>query len=114
MAIQQIVVDIIILVWLHFIADFIMQSDRIASNKSRSNFILLQHVTLYCIPFAVVFGLTFAVFNAALHFIVDWGTSRASSFLWSNKKVHWFFVVIGFDQALHMSCLFITYLYFFG
>lgn len=110
----QILYDILIIVWLHFVADFIMQSDRIAKNKSTSNVVLYQHVVLYCIPFSIVFGIKFAAVNAALHFIIDWGTSRASSFLWANKKVHWFFVVIGFDQALHMSCLFITYLYFFG
>ncbi len=105
---------ILSLVWLHFIADFIMQSDRVAQNKSKSNMVLCQHVILYCIPFSLFFGIKFALVNAFLHFLVDWNTSRVTSFLWSNKKVHWFFVVIGFDQALHMTCLFLSYLYFFG
>lgn len=114
MLVNQIVFDILILIWVHFFADFILQSDNIAKNKSTSNFILFQHVFLYCLPFVVFFGVTFAVFNALLHFIVDWNTSRATSFLWKHKKIHWFFVTIGFDQALHMTCLICSYIYFYG
>ena len=96
------------LVWIHFIADFIMQSDRIALNKSKSNVILLQHVAIYGI-FLLPFGLVFALVNAGLHFATDFCTSRATSALWKNNQRHWFFVVIGLDQAIHMTCLFASY-----
>ena len=59
------------LIWIHFIADFMMQSDRIALNKSKSNLILLQHVVIYGI-FLLPFGLLFALVNAGLHFITDY------------------------------------------
>ena len=96
------------LIWIHFIADFMMQSDRIALNKSKSNLILLQHVVIYGI-FLLPFGLLFALVNTVLHFITDYCTSRATSALWKNNQRHWFFVVIGLDQAIHMTCLFVSY-----
>jgi hypothetical protein len=51
----------------------------------------------------------FAVVNSALHFVTDFCTSRATSALWKKDQRHWFFVVIGLDQAIHMTCLFVTY-----
>jgi capsule polysaccharide export protein KpsE/RkpR len=112
--VEYIVIDIIpiiVLVWMHFIADFIFQSDYIAINKSKNNLVLLTHVCLYGIPF-FLFGAAFAFANMALHFVTDYITSRVTSYLWKNDKRHWFFVTIGFDQAVHMTCLFSTYLYF--
>jgi len=96
------------LIWIHFIADFMMQSDRVALNKSKDSKILLWHVALYGL-FLLPFGLIYAVVNAALHFVTDFCTSRATSALWKKNERHWFFVVIGLDQAIHMTCLFATY-----
>ena len=96
------------IIWVHFVADFIMQSDRVALNKGKDSRILLWHVALYGL-FLLPFGVTFAVINAALHFVTDFCTSRATSALWKKGERHWFFVVIGLDQAIHMTCLFATY-----
>lgn len=96
------------LIWMHWFADFILQSDRIAINKSSSNQILLWHVTLYGVCF-VGFGFMFALVNAVLHFATDWCTSRITKRLWLAEERHWFFVVIGVDQAIHMTCLLGTY-----
>ena len=35
--------------------------------------------------------------------------SRSRQALWKKGERHWFFVVIGLDQAIHMTCLFATY-----
>ncbi len=99
---------LIALVLMHFVADFIFQTDWVAKGKSTSNPILFWHVTLYCIPFLFI-SIEFAVINALLHFITDWFTSRATSYLWKKEQRHWFFVVIGLDQAIHMICLFSTF-----
>lgn len=96
------------LVWAHFVCDFLLQTDKVAINKSSSNKTLFIHVLIYSIPLTI-FGPLFALVNAALHFVVDYVTSRATSFLWKHNKRHWFFVTIGLDQALHMTCLFVTY-----
>ena len=45
---------ILSLVWLHFFADFVLQTDKIALNKSNDNEILLQHVAIYAFCFSVI------------------------------------------------------------
>jgi len=100
--------QILILIWLHFIGDFILQTDKMAKNKSTSELWLLFHVAVYTIPF-FLFGWYFAVANGVLHYITDYFSSKATAYLWEKKKTHWFFVVIGFDQAIHISTLLITY-----
>lgn len=105
---------ILLLLATHFLADFILQSNYHAQNKSSSNFVLLEHVTVYMIPFAFLsFVLPITIYWLLLqpiaHFITDWCTSRITKRLWAAKEVHWFFVVIGLDQLLHYAFLFTTY-----
>ena len=93
---------------LHFIADFILQSDYVAQNKSKNNWVLIQHGFIYSLPFILISPL-YAVANGVIHIFVDYFTSRVSSKLWAQGKVHWFFVTIGFDQLLHILTLTWTY-----
>lgn len=95
------------IVWLHFVADFILQSDQMAQNKSKSNYWLSVHIAAYTLPFLLL-GLKFALVNGAIHWLVDWCTSRINSRLWAEKKVHAFFVGVGCDQAIHMTTLMLT------
>ena len=69
---------VFLILLLHFLGDFILQSDKIALNKSSSNTVLLIHVTIYSSLF-LIFGPVYALLNGALHFMTDWVTSRASS-----------------------------------
>ena len=98
------------LIWLHFLADFILQSDWMAQNKSKRNTPLLIHVAVYSAPF-LIFGWVFALVNGVAHFITDWLSSRACSRVWAKEQRHWFFVVIGLDQAIHMTTLVLTYVH---
>lgn len=98
----------LILIWLHFLADFMLQSDWIARNKSKDNWVLLLHAAIYTVPF-LLFGWLFAVVNGIAHLVTDYFTSRMTSKLWAEGKTHWFFVVIGADQAIHISTLLMTY-----
>ena len=107
------ITTLLILIWMHFIADFILQSNWMAQNKSKHNIPLLIHIGVYSLPF-LYFSWEYALINGVAHLITDWFSSRATSKLWAEKKVHWFFVVVGLDQAIHMTTLILTYVWLFG
>jgi hypothetical protein len=101
---------------LHWLADFVLQTDWQAKNKSSNNIALIQHVGTYTSVIAIfaiyMFPITLAlgwiVINGVLHFITDYFTSRLNTYLWSKGRVHDFFVSVGFDQVIHYFCLFGT------
>lgn len=107
----------------HWLFDFVLQTDRMAKGKSSCNFTLLEHVGTYtfglliigmfnCMSFRDFYiGLAWALFNGVAHFITDWLTSRCSSALWKDEKVHDFFVTIGLDQKIHYLTLTGTFIY---
>lgn len=109
-----------ILVW-HFFADFMLQTNWQAMNKSRRNSALFNHVLTYSfswlLPFGFVFGfwkaLLFTIITFIFHFITDYITSRVNTILANEVKKtgvwHDFFVSVGFDQILHYIQLFLTY-----
>lgn len=101
------------LVTFNFMADFVLQSDWMAINKSKSFLPLLVHVAIYDMCFWG-FGWKFAAITFAAHFIQDALTSRLNSKLWAAEKRHWFFVAVGFDQLLHTYQLTLTYLWLKG
>ena len=82
--------DIIMLFWLHFIGDFVLQSKYMALNKSKRITPLLLHCIVYSLPF-LWFGWIFAFWACLLHFPVDYVSSKITSKLWEAKEVHWFF-----------------------
>ena len=100
--------SVIALIWLHFISDFILQTDWMALNKSKRMIPLLVHIAVYSLPFSLVFGWRYAALNGLAHLATDFVTSRVTSRLYQNKKNHLFFVVIGLDQALHLTVLILT------
>jgi len=131
---------IIALLFVHFIADFVCQNDKMALNKSKSVKWLTIHVLVYTL--VLFFGavlilqpnvhtviaemyenkvtiyyipiLGYVFLNAVLHWVTDFFTSRLNSFLLKKfaPSHHWFFVGVGFDQFIHTSTLILTYQYF--
>lgn len=98
----------LLLIWMHFIADFLAQNDAMATRKSSSNLWLGAHALTYT-AFMLIFGVRFALINGLLHFTVDWITSRGTTYLFKRGERHWFFSLIGLDQAIHMTILYYTY-----
>ena len=99
--------NIIIIFWLHFIADFVLQSSYMSMNKSKDSIVLLSHCLVYSLPL-MFFGIGYGIINGILHFPIDFITSKITSKLYNKKEYHWFFVVIGLDQAIHMTILILT------
>jgi len=101
-------IDYILIQWVHFLSDFILQSDKMALNKNAS----LKHLGIHCIIYSVpflYFGFIFAIINGFLHFIIDFISSKITKYLWDKKQRYWFFAVIGIDQAIHITCIIILF-----
>lgn len=112
---------ILLILFIHWVADFVCQSDWQAKNKSKNNEALLNHVFIYSALTLMAWSLfgfvnkgiycSLAIFLITFicHFITDYITSRINSKLYAQGKIHYFFVSIGFDQLLHYAQLFFMY-----
>lgn len=94
----------LLLAAMHFVADFLLQSHWMATNKSKNWDALGYHVFTYSAVMCMTCDLRFVYFNLVLHWVTDAITSRITSRLF-GKQWHWFFVVVGLDQLIHMTCL---------
>lgn len=101
---------IIWLLFAHWIADFVCQSDWMAQNKSKNNTALMIHCCVYGLVMMLMsWNYIFGAIVMLIHHPVDYVTSRINSKLWAEKKVHWFFVSVGFDQWIHFVTLILVY-----
>lgn len=119
---------IIGLLFIHFIADFVFQTDWQAKNKSKDFIALITHTSTYSLLFGILLLLSFIVagidkfeyyltvipfisITFIIHTIQDYITSRINSFYYKQgpNKAHQFFVSVGFDQFLHFVQLILTY-----
>lgn len=115
---------------IHWLADFVLQTDKQARDKSKNWEALLSHTLSYSTVWwsigiiLVVINLfypffeyqrwsltLFVLITFVSHTITDYFTSRLNSKLWEQGKVHNFFVCVGFDQVLHYIQLFGTFYY---
>lgn len=96
----------------HFIGDFVLQTDKMAVNKSTSFKWLTIHVLTYMIPLSLFYIILFShvgaltilsviIANLVLHWITDMVTSRVASYYFKNDKRGMFFKTIGLDQMIH-------------
>lgn len=115
----------IIILFVHWLADFVFQSHKMATKKSTSKVWLTKHVLTYSlitvtswsffiIPLSekediipnlcMVWIITFVT-----HWFTDYVTSKITSRLYKEGKVHDFFVIVGVDQMIHYTTLLLTY-----
>ena len=110
---------VLTIIFIHFIADFVLQTHWQASNKSKDWIALLSHTGVYTlcwIPFCflnfgsnLVLNMSFLFITLISHTVTDYYTSRLNARLYEKGEIHNFFVSVGFDQFLHYAQLLITY-----
>jgi hypothetical protein len=120
-----------ILLFGHWLGDFVFQSHWMAQNKSKNNFALFIHTYAYSttLLFAFVLGcltlgigldnifyasIAFFLITFVTHGVTDYFTSRVTSKLWAAQRTHTFFVMIGFDQLVHFYTIILTMLWSLG
>ena len=117
------VTTVMLLLVVHFVFDFVLQSDRMAKNKSSCNDALSEHVLVYTVGLAIaamvlagptILALTWVWINASLHWVTDYFTSRINKKLWEKGQFHNFFVGVGADQLIHYTCLILTAYFILG
>jgi len=109
----------IAILFIHWVGDYLLQTNEIAAKKSKSIRWLTLHVLLYTIALLIgVFILTyvgvisltnillFVGVNGALHWITDLITSRIGHRI--AHKPRPYYLLIGFDQFLHAAALLST------
>lgn len=99
---------VIMLLVIHYVADFVFQTDWQAVNKSKNNRALATHVGTYSIPFLVL-GLPFWAITFVTHFVTDYFTSRLVAHFNKKEMRGAMFMTIGFDQLVHGVTLVLTY-----
>lgn len=111
--------QLICLLAVHWLGDFVLQSHWMSVNKSKRLDALAIHVATYTTTLLIGSGLLFGVdnigplalfvgVNGSLHFATDFVTSKITSRLWDQQREHLFFVMLGFDQLMHQVTLVAT------
>lgn len=105
----------------HYVADFLMQSQWQATNKSHNIGALTQHIYIYTLTMmlmlsslsflfqlSIVSLITYVLLNGALHFGTDYVTSKLSKRAFKENNIPKFWAIIGADQMAHNLCLLLT------
>lgn len=116
-------IEIFSILFIHGIADYVLQTDWEALNKSKNNQALVSHTLKYSTVWFILCHIfiqlgylnplfyLFAPITFVIHTITDYFTSRINSKLWAQNKRHHFFIALEIDQLLHYVQLFLTYYY---
>ena len=82
---------VIKLILCHLLGDYVLQIDFIAKSKGSNLYHLIVHCLLYCLPFYVVFGLTWHLIPVLiLHIIVDLLKARYKVIpYWLDQVIHY-------------------------
>lgn len=101
----------IIIIWIHFLVDFVLQPDKMREMKCKSYKWLALHSVLYGCAFLFL-AWEYAVINMVLHFVVDGVTIKIDHWFVEREKRYFSFVLKGFDQALHITILYVSLMFF--
>lgn len=111
---------ILLILLIHWLADFCLQTDQQGRTKSVDVVALSHHVATYSLVWLLASycmldswwkAFVFALVTFATHFFVDYNTSRLGKGYWEKQDYHNGFCIVGFDQILHYVQLFICYIW---
>jgi len=111
---------IFLILLIHWLADFTLQTHEQAIGKSTDIKWLSYHVGTYTLVWFIAFfcmtgdwikAIGFASVTGLCHWVTDFITSRIGKPFWEKQDLHNGFVVVGFDQILHYVQLFICYIW---
>lgn len=98
---------------IHFVGDFLLQTEWMVNGKSTAWQPLLAHAAVYTLtllffsslvmPFPLAIAWSFL--NGACHLTVDFFTSKLMKSARENGNTSLFFKILGLDQLLHAWCL---------
>lgn len=114
----------LVIIFAHFLGDFVFQSHWMSQNKSKRMDALVSHTVVYGVvllatisvfmyPVAIVretlggWFLVWLALNVFLHGLTDFVTARLSS-MYFGKDWHNFFVIVGGDQATHYMTMLVS------
>lgn len=109
---------ILFILFIHWLSDFVLQTDYQARNKSKRLKALITHTALYSLAWISLWPLLgkytfyFIGITFIAHTFTDFFTSKLNAKLRSDNNERKFFISLGFDQFLHHVQLILTYNYF--
>lgn len=124
MGFEILLTDVVLILIIHWIADFVCQSESWSINKSKDWRVLVKHTLTYSliwlIPLCLYTGdwvgtLYFVLITFVLHSLVDYHTSKAVKKRFEDKHYgspipnFGAFTLIGLDQLFHYLQLFGTW-----
>jgi hypothetical protein len=109
------------LLLVHWIADFVLQTNEQATTKSSSIEALCKHTVTYSAVWVMALALigggwmsvVFGLITFITHTTQDYFTSRWVKHYFDKRNYHNGFVVIGLDQILHYIQIVVTLLLLF-
>lgn len=106
---------ILFILFIHWLSDFVFQTDYQARNKSKTLKALIMHTSLYSLTWISLWPLLgkytfyFIGITFIAHTFTDFFTSKLNAKLRSDNNERKFFISLGFDQFLHHVQLILTY-----
>ena len=125
---MNLIYNLVFLLVIHYLADFLCQTREMATNKSSSLKWLTYHVLTYTMVLAfsmstfmfltaenagdtIMMVWLFTIVNGVLHWGTDFLTSNASTHYYKQENWFGFFAIIGLDQLIHTVTLLLTFNY---
>ncbi len=112
-------IKIIYIIIAHILADIVLQGERMEELKKKRMLYLIIHTCIYTfvlliasqfiIELTVLNAVLFALFNGALHFVVDYITGKMKGVAWKNKKENLYTSIVAIDHLVHLIILFLSY-----